>query len=111
MSYLLESLISFLFFLLIITTIRPIPITNDNLLYRYVLLEDIWRVLYLKYGDTLVIHLITNSYELKQTIKEIENMTHLCINIGLEKEDKCKEHIVMKYMILPRIPYYIEVGK
>lgn len=62
-------------FLMIITTINLNPPIYSYTLYRYVLAEDIWRVLYLKNGPAMFFYLISPNQQLNMFL-DIKNMEY-----------------------------------
>ncbi len=113
MNYTLEAVVSLLIFLMLLLTIRVNPPSPDYTLYRYILAEDVWRVLYLKHGPSMFIYFLFDKGDvsLKNDIKRMGEETGLCIEFNIEGfPTTCKNPIIIKYPVVGPINYYLAVG-
>ena len=114
MNYTFEALISLLIFLMIVASLKVSPPVSDYTLYRYILAEDIWRVLYLKHGPNIFIYFMLSGHinpEVNMDIIKMREETGLCINFNIENSlNTCKNPVIIKYPVVGPINYYLAVG-
>ncbi len=75
-----EALLGFFIFLAMLSLYLPlVDVDNDYVVPQYLLAEDIWRVLYLKYGLFFYYPPPSKVPELMADIEYLSQLTQLCI--------------------------------